>query len=376
LSVLKFFAAAILLVSFAGVENSQAVLWGNTYEVGNSNTATVNPTFKPWVTFTATEDMEISGARIYNSGAIVNSPEIIVDIRAVDGGGVPTGSVLGSGTFSPSGTGFQAVALPDVALTNGEVYAMEVSTATAGASFPWRLNIGATGGIQPFGDPDPDFMRGVNGTGPFDGTMVWVLDTDIGRTVGQPYVSSTAQNAGTSTLTLGQRFKYDQTAAGGDAFVESVTLRLFIADPAPANDVTVKLIDASGAVLATTTRDLSGEATGSANYQFDLGTPINLTDGLEYYVGMYSDGSVSDSVRWFGWNVLDDPDYIGASFQGADANGVLWGSQSVYTAPPSELTTRDYYFALGTTPVPEPGTVALLLLAGGALLVRRRKIRA
>lgn len=247
---------------------------------------------------------------------------------------------------------------------------------TAGASFPWRLNTGATGGVQPYGDPDPAFVRGQNATGPFIGTMVWVLDTNIGRTVGQPYVSSSAQNAGTTSLTLGQRFKFDQIAAGGDAFVESVTLRLFIDDPAPVSDVTVKLIDASGAVLATTTRDLSGAANAAADFQFDLDTPINLIDGANYYIGMYSDGSVSDSVRWFGWNVLDDPDYIGSSFQGSDANGVLWGSQSDYTGPPSELTTRDYYFALGTTAVPEPNTAALLLLAGGAtLLTRRRRIQ-
>ncbi len=348
--------------------------WGNTYVLGGGQTTNVTPTASAWVTFTATEDMQVSAAQIYNSGAIVGSPSLSVSIRAVNGTGSPTGPTLGINTFSPTSTGWQRVTLPNVALTQGVVYAMEVITTTPSGTYPWRLNSGATGGVQPYGTPDTHFLRGVNAGAPTTGQNVWVLETNIGRAIGQPYTSSTAQNAATAN-SLGQRFVFDQVGAGGNS-VESVTLQLGIVSAPPAQPVTVKLISSTGVVLATTSRDLSGAALGAANYTFDLDTPISLTDSSAYYIALYSNGSTAGSVTWYGWNTTNDPLYIGASFQGADAYSVLWGSQSDYTGVPTSIGTRDYAFSLGV--VPEPSTYALMTLAGGILfmVVRRKNVSA
>lgn len=388
-SMIQRFVSALPALSlavagfFPGEARAQITTWGNVYQLGNAGTATVNPTNSGWVTFTATEAMEVSAAQIYNSSALTGSPELTVSIRAVDSNGVPTGPSLGSNVFTPTGIGWQRVTLPDVALTSGVVYAMEVTTSTPSASFPWRFNAGPTGGIQPYGTPDEDFFRGGGTSLPATSQNVWILETDIGRAIGQPYTSSTAQNAASSTNSLGQRFRFEQT--GSNDAVSAITLQLGIGAtgaspaPAPTNPVVVKLIDNAGQVLAEGSLDLSDEAPGTVgNYVFDLDQTQPLVAGDLYYIALYTNGSTTNSVKWYGWNTLltPDPMLIGASFQGADSYSLLWGSQTDFTGTQTALTTRDYYFALNL--VPEPTTAGLIALAGGALLlsVRRRTIRA
>ena len=206
----KLGLAALFLLAVLGgplVERSPGQIvstnWGNTYQLGGGQTAAVTTANTQWVTFTATQAMTISAADIYNGTAITGTPVLTVGIYAVDGSNVPTGAALGSNTFTPSvGTNvWQRVTLPSVALTSGVVYAMKVSTATAGTTYPWRYNTGPTGGIQPYGTPDVNFLRGANTGLPGNGQNVWYLETDIGRAIGQPYTSSTAQGAASTTTT-------------------------------------------------------------------------------------------------------------------------------------------------------------------------------
>lgn len=370
----KLLALVLLLLAFGGSERSLAVLWGNTYQVNGAGSAIVSPTNTHWVTFTATEDMQVSAAR-FNANSVTGAPLVTVSLRGVNGSGVPTGPVLGSGTVSPVGGGWHGVTLSGtgVALSSGVIYAMEVATATASTSLAWRFNGGPTGGIQPYGDPDPDFLRGANAGAPVAGSNVFILETDIGRSVGQPYVSSPAVNLALTTTTQAQRFKFDLAGAGGNSVVESVQVRLSIGATAPSSDVTLKLISSTGTVLASSTRNLSGEAAGSSDFTFDLNTNVSLTDDANYYIGMYSNGSAGNSVNWFGWDATNSAEYISASFQGADANGVLFGSQSVYTGAPTETVNRDYAFGLNL--IPEPSSL-LLLIGGGTLLLAVRRRRA
>ena len=378
----KLGLAALFLLAVLGgplVERSPGQIvstnWGNTYQLGGGQTAAVTTANTQWVTFTATQAMTISAADIYNGTAITGTPVLTVGIYAVDGSNVPTGAALGSNTFTPSvGTNvWQRVTLPSVALTSGVVYAMKVSTATAGTTYPWRLNQGATGGLQPYGTPDTHFWRGVNTTVPTaaNGQNVWYLETDIGRAIGQPYTSSTAQGAASTTTTLGQKFSFDKT--GTNDQVSAVTLQLGIVTAPPANPVTLKLIDASGAVLATTSLNLSGAPLGAANYTFDFAAPVTLTDTSSYYLGLFSNGSTADSVKWYGWNTSNDSLSIGASFEGSSAYATSWLSQSNFTVGQTPINTRDYNFNL--TLVPEPSTMALALVGGlGILLLARRRL--
>lgn len=376
----KLGLAALFLLAILGgplVERSSGQIvstnWGNSYQLGNSGTASVNTTNSQWVTFTATSNMTISAAQIYNSAAITGTPLLTVGIYTVDGNGTATSTVVGStNTFTPSGTGWQRVTLPNVALTSGVVYAMKVTTATAGALYPWLTLGGSSGGIQPYGTADTHFLRGLNSGLPSATQNPWLLETNIGRAIGEPYTSSTAQGAASTTTTLGQKFTFDKT--GTNDQVSAVTLKLGIVTAPPANLVTVKLIDASGTVLATTTLDLSAAPLGTADYTFNLATPVTLVNTNAYYLGLFSNGSTAGSVTWYGWNTLATNSLTaGASFQGAGSYSTAWGSQSNFTVAQTPVNTRDYNFNL--TLVPEPSTLALALVGGlGILLLARRRL--
>jgi len=317
--------------------------------------------------------MTISAAQIYNSAAIIGTPLLTVGIYTVDGNGTATSTVVGStNTFTPSGTGWQRVTLPSVALTSGVVYAMKVTTATAGASYPWLTLGGSSGGIQPYGTADTHFLRGLNSGLPTATQNPWLLETNIGRAIGEPYTSSTAQGAASTTTTLGQKFTFDKT--GTNDQVSAVTLKLGIVTAPPANLVTVKLIDASGTVLATTTLDLSAAPLGTADYTFNLATPVTLVNTNAYYLGLFSNGSTAGSVTWYGWNTLATNSLTaGASFEGSSAYATSWLSQSNFTVAQTPINTRDYNFNL--TLVPEPSTLALALVGGlGILLLARRRL--
>lgn len=237
--------AMLLLASSSAF--AQTTTWGNTYMIGNGNTATVNTANNQWVTFTADANDTITQARLYAPTIVSNSPVLDVGLYAVDVNGVPTGSALTSGSVTATAAGWTSVSLSNYTLSTGTTYALKVSTATAGASFGWRLTLeNPANTIQPVGAPDAHWRRGLNNNLPVtNGQTVWALGTTMaGKTIGQPYISTSPQNVAHASNTIGQRFVFDLAGAGGNKFLESVTLYVGVGATAPVNPVTLKLIRA------------------------------------------------------------------------------------------------------------------------------------
>lgn len=370
-------AAAFLGIVPPGLAQIETT-WGNDYLLGNGGTATVNPTTAQWVTFTAGAADTINGVRLYQNATPIGSPALEVGLYAVDGNGKPTGSALVSTNLTPTNTGAAWVTalLGNYTLTANTTYALRVSTATAGASFAWRYTTeNPANNMQPVGLADTHWRRGNGVNNPAtNGQNVWVLTTTNGTAIGQPYINSSTQNLASTNITIAQRFVFNQAGAGTNDVLQAVSAYLSVAATPPVNPVTLKIIGSDGAVLSTATLDLSSAPSGAAIYQFDLATPISLTNSTAYYIGMYSSGSAGNSVLWYGWNTTDDALYRSASFQGENAYAVSFASQSDYTGTPTSTPNRDYYFDLHM--VPEP-SVVLLTLAGLALtfFVRHRACR-
>jgi len=337
-----------------------AAVTGNLYDLGNGNSAVVSPVNAQWVTFTAMEDGTVTEAQINNSTAPTGSPTLEVGLYAVDALGVPTGSALSSGTVTASATGWQTTAL-NYSLVKGTVYALRVSTTTVGASFPWRLNFAsATNNVQPSGAVDTHWMRGFNNGAPSNGSQnVWILKTGTNQAIGQPYTVASNQNLGSNTLTIGERFRFDLPSTG-ENLLTSVSLKLNVSATPPANPLTIKLLDKNGLVLTTGSIDLSTAAAGVAYFNVGLAAAQELTAGEFYYLALYSNGSVSNSVAWSYASTTNDPLYQSATYQGVDAYAVSWGSQTNYSTAPSTDLSRDYFFQLNLDAVPEPSTWALV----------------
>lgn len=350
--------------------------FGNPWYFGGAYSAPATETTTPWFTFTADENFEISGARFVANG-INPGTELTVSIKAVDGIGRPTGAALGSNTFLPVASGdWNAVSLPNVTLAAGTVYAVELTTATPGGNYSWRANAGPTGGSQPYGTVDPHFRSGWQSNAPEQDSYIWVLETTSGRAIGQPYRYVSSFSVAQTSLTIGQRFVFSLSEAGGDSFVRSITVPLTIAATAPSAPVTIKLIDGAGTVLSESLLDLSGQAEGSINAIFNLASEVQLQDGSAYYIGLYSNGSEFRSVEWSYYYTDNDPLYNGATYQGTNGYAVLWGTQSNYSLEPDTYLNRDHSFWLTMSSVPEP-SVTLLAALGIAigLVVWRKKAR-
>lgn len=338
---------------------------------GNGQTAFVNTTNNQFVTFTADAADTVTQARLYAATTVSGSPVLNVGLYAVDSNGAPTGTALTSGSVTATTAGWTSIDLSNYTLTAGTTYALAVSTATASGSFGWSYTAeNPANTIQPVGVEDDHWRRGNNGVVATSGQNMWALATSTsGKTIGQPYISSSAQSVTSPTVTRGQRFVFDLAGSGGNDLLESVTLFTGVTT-APSSPVTLKVIDSLGNVLATTSLDLSA-ASGAALRTFDLSSPISLTDGEAYYLGLYSN---TGAVTWYGWNVTDEAFYIDASYQGGDSYAVSWASQTDFTGAPSELKTRDHYFGLNM--VPEPSVAGLVCVGLAFALLRRRTVRA
>lgn len=346
--------ASIFLV----VAHSFAVISGNFYDLGNSASATVNPTSIQWVTFTASEDSTLSEAQLYANN-VAGSPVLEVGLYAVDSSGSPTGSALSSNTVNPAAAGWVATTL-NYSLVKGTVYALRVSTSTVGGSYGWRLNSSPTpNSIQPVGVADSHWFRGINTAAPVNsGQNVWILKTGTNQAIGQPYHQSTSQQlvpTSASTQAFGQRFQFDLPATG-ETLLESVSLKLNVVT-SPANPLTVKLLDKNGNILTSGDLDSSG-VTGFAYYNIDFSESQELVAGEFYYLAVYANGTVGN-VTWASGTVVDDPLYQSASYQGTNAYAVTWASQSFGTPTTTDLK-KDYFFQLNLGAVPEPSTWALL----------------
>lgn len=364
----------------ADARANQDTTWGNTYFMGGAGSVVVNDTRTAFARFTATEDMVVSAADLYANNA--TSPSLVVSIQADDGDGLPDGTPLASGTITPSGQGWHSVSFttPTPTLTQGNVYFLVAGTSTPGASFSWRFNnitAGHPNVIQPFGVSDPAWARGQVTPSPTvaaGDSITYLLTTDIGRSVGQPYISIPFQNLGSTVSTQGQRFRFDQAAAGGNNRVTAVNLRLNIhADTPPVEPLDVVLLDAALNTLTTGSIDLSTAPGGAGFYNVDFISQPVLNDDAIYYLGLFSNGSGGNSVQWSGMTTTTAA-LQSASFQGADAYAVSWNAQSDFDqATMSSDVNRDYYFELAL--IPEPSTILFMLAPVLLVLVQlRRKI--
>lgn len=359
LPCLQWKLGRLLLPLVLAASQGMAAVTGNFYDLGNGNSAVVSPANAQWVTFTAMENSTISEAQINNSTAPTGSPTLEVGLYAVDALGVPTGSALSSGTITASATGWQTTAL-NYSLVKGTVYALRVSTTTVGTSFPWRLNFAAANNVQPSGAMDAHWMRGVNNGTPTNTSQnVWILKTGTNQAIGQPYTVASNQNLGSNTLTIGERFRFDLPSTG-ENLLTSVSLKLNVSATPPANPLTVKLLDKNGLVLTTGSIDLSTAPAGAAYFNVGLASAQELSAGEFYYLALYANGSVSNSVTWSYASTTNDPLYQSATYQGSDAYAVSWGSQTNYSTAPSSDLSRDYFFQLNLNTVPEPSTWALV----------------
>lgn len=358
------------------VADDDPVQWGNPYFMGGAGSVVVSDTRTGFARFTATEDMVVNGAQLYANFA--SSPDLVVSIQADDGTGFPDGTPLASTTITPGAAGWHTAtfATPTSTLTSGNTYFLVASTTTDGASFGWRFN-NVTGGhpniIQPFGVADSNWARGQT-TPSADVTpgqsVMYLLDTNIGRAVGQPYLSIPTQNLGSTVTTQGQRFRFDASAAQGNSIATSVNLRLNIGATPPSEPLEAVLLDSALNSLGGGLLDLSGEPQGQNIFTLDFNSQIALLDNEIYYLGLFSDGSAASSVQWYGMSHGDNVFERSASFQGPDGYAVAWDAQSDFGA--ATMTTdlnRNYYFEFVL--IPEPSGI-VLVLAGSILLFKRR----
>lgn len=346
-----------------------AVISGNTYSIGGSLASTVDSTHAQWVTFTASANSTVTEAQIYSAAAITGSPVLQVGLYAVNGSGIPTGSALTTTSITPSGVGWQAATI-NYSLVQGTVYALQVSTATVGASYAWRGNTNTVANtIQPSGTPDSNWRRGINTGAPVATSQnVWILNTGGNQAIGQPYTSTPFQNLGSTTTAVGERFRFDLPSTG-ETNLASVNLLLNVAATPPTNPLTVKLLDQNGSVVASGSLDLSTAAAGTNSYQINFGTPYVLTSGSSYYLAVYSNGSLASSVTWEAGATTGSALYESATYEGTSAYAATWNSQTTYGTPATTDLTKDYFFQLNLSAVPEPSTWGLLGLAFSIIMV-------
>jgi len=376
--------AAVTAVTFSTTLRAQSTAWGNSFNVGStSGSLSVTATNIPWTTFTASSELDVSSIWINSNSAMAAATGVRVEIFAVDlVTGKPTGPALATQVLASAAAGWTQVTGINYTLTEGSVYALQLSAASGNPAYNWRFlnsNLAAPyenrNFVQPYsGNLDPYWARGNNNNDPVQsGVANWLMQSSGGDSFGQPYNANLSQNIASPTVAIGQRFRFDAPDAAS-SLLDSVDLMLSVAATPPANPVTVRLLSSSGAILATSTLDLSSAASGINIYTVDFASSIQLTDQEFYFLALYSNGSAANSVVWRGGStdVLTDI-FLDATFQGQDGYAVTWNSQSDFSTVASTTLARDYYFNLNLSAIPEPSSLALLAAGLLTLAVRRAK---
>jgi hypothetical protein len=190
-----------------------------------------------------------------------------------------------------------------------------------------------------------------------------VPDTIIGS-LGSP-------GGATTNVNVSATFGYSFTLGGSDATLTS--LGIWAPDDSGLTEShTVGLWSSTGTLLASTTIPVGTSATFANNFWYETVTPVSLSAGITYVLGVYDDSANTDAITFGQTSTLgDDIASIGSP---------LYDNGSSLTFPTSAVgLNADGFFgpnaALTVGSVPEPGTLALV--GAGSLvswlLVRRRK---
>jgi hypothetical protein len=128
---------------------------------------------------------------------------------------------------------------------------------------------------------------------------------------------------------------------------------------------------APGTILQHNQTAYSKTATGNTafgvynefEYSFDLNMPLLVDEGMTYWFTVYitdANGDGLDSVFWEAANATPD------------TGSLAWRGDSSLQGPWVEQANNYAFYLTGTTSVPAPGPLSLLLL-GGTLLALKRK---
>jgi PEP-CTERM motif len=146
---------------------------------------------------------------------------------------------------------------------------------------------------------------------------------------------------------------YGAAGVPGSSTTVSFTVRLFTGTTVPAS------VPFYSQLIAATCTNIGSGSLNDPLYQFNatLPTPVSLSGGQTYWLSVLdSDTATTFDFRWLDTSqIFDDL----SAFRDGDAG--TWSAQQ----------DGDYAFSLAA--VPEPSTIALLVLGGIGLLTRRRR---
>jgi hypothetical protein len=341
--------------------------------------------------FTATQSISVNQVYVY-PGAITSATDWPVELHA-DSGGNP-GALLGSATIAaPTANSYNVATLGSSAsLTAGSVYHIVVKGPAAGM-INGRVITGSNAGYYSYdGAPDPNYapLATTNSGTTWSagsstlGTTFGVGNSTTHQVMGQAYMGttsavgvSTGSNIG-NTSWRGEQFLYDQASGT----LQNLSMRIFVGTAKPADDLYVQILDSSNHSLYSGTLLDNDDATlnSTAFYSLSLTGGPALTQGESYRLVLNSPGSSSGDYKLYANAIVSSAanpagDLKSLSFGGSSSfyiQGTGTTIPTTWTSYDSTYNAYDATFKL-TVAVPEPATLALLGLAAGGLLMRRRR---